>query len=103
MGDYTAFVIQDVVDADHAEALQIAARDCPVGAISLMERDDASGHPARDEDEKGQDVEERGEIAEYKRKHGDTTQSDDVEPDHPKGLEGGKHNFSIVRNGTHDN
>ena len=117
MGDYTAFVVQGPVEGAQAEQLQIAARDCPVGAISLLETESGSedtddgsdsahpvsGNASGDEDEKGENVKERGEIAQYKRKHGDPAQRDEVQPDNTQSLQSGKHNFSIVRNGTHDN
>ena len=105
LGAYTASVAIEFVSEDRLAALEIAARDCPVDAISIHEYGPAgvSGDAPGDHDHEGEDVEEGGEIGEYKRKHGYIANRDEVEPDHAQRLERGKHNFSIVRNGTNDN
>lgn len=104
VGDFTASAATAPVPAEHTELLLIAARDCPVDAITLSFVEEASsGQAAGDDDEKGEDEEQGGEIREYKRKHGHPADSDEVEPHDAQRLERGKHDFSVVRNGTHDN
>jgi ferredoxin len=99
MGDFTAYS-DGVVGEDLLQRLLIAARDCPVEAISYHEVEllDAPG----DHHEKGNDVEERSEIAEYQREHGDLSDLDEVETNDAESLERGEHNLTIVRNGTDD-
>ncbi len=99
MGDYTAHVSNPVSES-HVEGLQIAARDCPVEAISYAEKElvDLPG----DEDQEGNNVEERGEIGEYKRKHRDFSEGDKIEADDSNRLQSGEYDLTIVRNGTND-
>lgn len=104
VGDFTASAASDPVPAEHTELLLIAARDCPVEAITLsLVDEDPSGQAPRDDHEEGEDEEQGGEIREYKRKHGHLADRDEVEPDDAQRLQGGEHNLSIVRNGTNDN
>ena len=99
MGDFSASASGHAL-ADDLEALEIATRDCPVEAITIAEIDlpDLPG----DHDQERDDIEEGGEIGEYKRKHGDFADSDEVQSDDSEGLEGRKNNLSIVRDGTND-
>ena len=103
VGDFTASAVSGPIPAEHTESLLIAARDCPVEAIALERTGETSGKPAGDDHEEGEDEEQGGEIREYKRKHGHLADRDEVEPDHAQRLEGGEHNFTVVRNGTNDN
>ena len=105
LGDYTASVVAPSILADRLTSLKIAARDCPVEAISIAPGSDPvdSGHAPRNDDEKGEDEEQRGEIDEYKRKHRDVADRDEIEPDDTERLERRKNNLSIVRDGTNDN
>lgn len=110
VGDFAASVVSPVVSAERLPSLEIAARDCPVNAISITpahapaqpERP-ISGSASRNEGDEGQNEEEGGEIAQYKRKHGDSAQADQIQPDDAKSLQSGKHHLSIVRDGTHNN
>jgi ferredoxin len=104
LGAYTASAIDGPVPAQHNDFLAVAVRDCPVGAIVLTpDPADSSREASGYDDEKGENVEERGEIREYQRKHGYAPDGDEVESDDSEGLQRGEHNFSIVRNGTNDN
>ena len=67
MGEFTARVRRELVESDHSEELHIAARDCPVNAITLLLQ---SGHLPDDHHEEREDEEECGEIRQYKREHG---------------------------------
>lgn len=118
VGEYTASFIADAITAEQLPDLEIAARDCPVAAITVIREngvladnrvnadDDLSAGPSgdapRDDHEEGEDVKERGEIAEYKRKHRDAGDADEIEANDAERLERGKHHLSIVRNGTDD-
>ncbi|MFP4113458.1 MAG: ferredoxin [Spirochaetota bacterium] len=104
LGDYAASVVKSVLAADRWEELVIVTRDCPVGAISVenVPEDETSGNASGDDDQKRENEEEDGEIGEYKRKHGDLSDRNQIEPDDPQDFQRGEHNFSIVRNGTND-
>lgn len=103
LGDYTASVRVSSIRAAQFELLEVVARDCPVNAITVapVAGADTSRYPTSDDDEKSQYEEDGGEIGEYKRKHGYVADRDEVEPDDAERLEGGEHDFSIVRNGSH--
>lgn len=105
LGDYTVSVVATFVPEEQLPMLEIAARDCPVGAISILpgSPEQTSWHAPGDHDQESQNEEEGGEIGEYKRKHGYLTNPDEVEPNDSKRFERGEHNLSVVRNGTNDN
>lgn len=87
LGDYTASAIDEPVPGDESESLEIAARDCPVGAIALEPADSYdSGDSSGDDHQEGEDIEEGGEIREYKRKHGYPAERDDVQTNHAERL-----------------
>lgn len=104
LGDYTAWVVEPEIPGDRHDELAIVTRDCPVNAISVVPVSGvaASGQPPGYDHEERQNEENGGEIREYKRKHGHLSDGDEVQADHTKRLKGGKHDFSIVRNGTND-
>ena len=99
MGDFVARLRLELVPEALHEELEIAARDCPVDAISILP---ASGHSPHHHDEKGQNEEKDGEIGENNRKHGDTPDLQDIKPDDTEGLEGREHDFTVVRNRPDD-
>ena len=99
LGDYTATAVEGPVPAARFDALEGAARDCPVGAISLVP---CSGHASADDHEKGEDEEEHGQVREDQRKEGDAGDPDDVEAHDTERLQRREYHFAIVRNGTHD-
>jgi ferredoxin len=105
LGEYTASVVDASIQEDQSEPVLIAARDCPVEAISVepVTGTTDSASPPDEHDEEGEDEEERGEIREYKRKHGDPADGDTVQTNDPERLERREHNLSVIRNGTDDN
>jgi len=100
MGDFVAVVRIAVVPGSRHEQLEMAARDCPVNAISILASSRilaASGNATHDHHEKRQDEEEDGKIPENNRKHGHVADSQNVEPDDTKRFESGEHDFTVVR------
>ena len=74
MGDFTAHVRQGVVGPQGSEELLVAARDCPVNAISVLPESGQvpkSGHSSDHHDEEGENEEKRGKVREYKREDSD--------------------------------
>lgn len=104
LGDYNASVVVPSIAAENLDALRTAVRDCPVEAISIAPLGATdSGHSPDDDNEKRENEEQDGEIREYKRKHSDLTDRDEIEPHDAEALQRGEHNFTVVRNGTDDN
>ena len=76
MGDYTAYVKRTEVGYEEREPVRVAARDCPVNAISLLP---TSGHFAHYDDQEREDEEKCGEIGKYKREHRDSPDCNDIQ------------------------
>ncbi len=106
MGDFVAVVRIALVSGDLHEQLEVAARDCPVNAISILPVSDIlpkSGHAPHDHHEKRQDKEEDGKIGKNNREHGHLANLQDIELDDAERLKSGEHNFTVVRNGADHN
>ncbi len=106
MGDFVAVVRVALVPGDLHEQLEVAARDCPVNAISILPVSGIlreSGDAPNDHHEKCQDEEKDGQIGKNNREHGHLANLQDIEMDDAKRLKSGEHNFTVVRNGAdHD-
>ena len=98
VGDYTATAV-DRIGPDRLDLLQAVARDCPVDAISIVQE---SGDAPAHDDEKGQYEEKYGQIRKHEREDSGVPYSHNVEPNHTERFKRGEHNFTVVRNGSHD-
>ena len=106
MGDFVAVVRTELVPDGLQEQLEVAARDCPVNAISILPVSRIlakSGRAPDDHHEKRQNEEENGEIGKNDRENGHLANLQNIEPDDAERFKSGKHNFTVVRNGAdHD-
>ena len=97
MGEFVAAVREEEVAHGLAEQLEIAARDCPVNAITVVPLNGAprsdeslslSRSSANDHDEKGKDEEEDGQIGQNDGEHGNITNLDNIQANNAKRIQG---------------
>ncbi len=97
MGEFVATVRAQHVTQNLAEELAIAARDCPVNAITVVP---VGGAPPADEnvslsrsssdnhDQKGQNEEEDGQVGQDDGEHGNITNLYDIQANDAKRIQG---------------
>lgn len=96
MGDFVATVRGERVKRDHAEQLAIAARDCPVNAITVLSADgappavgpDASAFASNHHDQERKNEEEDGQIGKDNGKNGNITNLYDIQADDAERVQG---------------
>lgn len=100
LGDYTATVADGAVPKNRLDALEGAARDCPVGAIAITPW---SRHASSHDHQEGENEEEDRQVREYQREDGDTGDSHGVEADDSERFQRREHDLTIVRDRADDN
>lgn len=97
MGEFVASVRTQDVAYDLVDELAIAARDCPVNAITVVPTNGSlphersvtfSGSSANDHDQEGQNEEEDGQVGQNDGEHGNITNLYDVQTNNAKRIQG---------------